>query len=112
MHVSDVPDTGVVSGCPDDVVRILDGPYTIHGYTIHRMELRLYMKSGAGLPHWIITAYIEMDGHTIETIYEEGRGRASLQDTANFLASSLGPSGAILRARISLEAALEDSGKV
>ncbi|MCE2508345.1 MAG: hypothetical protein J4G04_03460 [Nitrosopumilaceae archaeon] len=113
MHVTDVPDPGRISRRPDGVVTILERPYTLQGSTIHRMELRLYAEGSPGRLYSIITAYLEMDGHSIETIYDEGhRGDTPLQDAARFLMSSVGPSGAILRARLALEAALDRPGKV
>ena len=113
MHVADVPDPGRIARSPDGVVTILGRPYTMGGSTISRMDLRLYTEGGPGRPYSIITAYLEMDGHSIETIYDEGyRGDTPLQDAAGFLVSSVGPSGAILRARVALEAALDQPGKV
>lgn len=104
MHVTDVPDPRVASGDPDQAITVLDKPYALHDHAIQRMELRLYANPGG----WTITAYVEMDGHTVETTYEEGSGGDSpLQDAAEFLASSLGPAGAILRAGIVLKAALD-----
>ena len=113
LRVTDVPDPGRIARSPDDTVTILERPYTLHGSTVSRMELRLYTEGDPGRPYSIITAYLEMDGHSIETIYDEGyRGDAPLRDAAGFLVSSVGPSGAILRARVALEAALGRPGKV
>ena len=113
MRVTDVPDPGRISRRPDDVVTILERPHTLHGSTVSRMELRLYTEGDPSRPYSIITAYLEMDGHSIETIYDEGyRGDAPLQDAAAFLVSNVGPSGTILRARVALEAALDRPGKV
>lgn len=104
MHITDIPDPRVASGEPDQTITISDKPYTMYGSAIQRMELRLYANPDG----WTITAYVEMDGHTVETIYEEGSGGDSpLQDAAEFLASSLGPASTILRAGIVLKAALD-----
>ena len=72
MRVTDVPDPGRISRRPDDVVTILERPHTLHGSTVSRMELRLYTEGDPSRPYSIITAYLEMDGHSIETIYDEG----------------------------------------
>ena len=110
MHVIDVPDPGRISGDPDDTITVLDKPHTMYGSTIRGMELRLYTVQNG----WLITAHIDMDGHTIETTYEEGRGGDTpLQNAAGFLMHNMGPAGAILRAKIALEAALDQlPGKV
>lgn len=113
MRVTDVPEPGRIARSPDDTVTILERPYTLHGSTVSKMDLRLYTEGGGGRPYSIITAYLEMDGHSIETIYDEGyRGDTPLRDAAGFLVSSVGPSGAILRAKVALEAALDRAGKV
>lgn len=107
MHVTDVPDPHAISGDPDQTITVSDKPYTIYDHTVQRVELRLYTNPDG----WTITAYIEMDGHTVETAYEEGRGGGTpLHDAAKFLASSLGPAGTILRAGIILRAALDPAG--
>ena len=107
MHITDIPDPRVASGQPDQTITISDKPYTMHGSAIQRMELRLYTNPDG----WTITAFVKMDGHTVETIYEEGSGgRTPLQDAAEFLASTLGPAATILRAAMILQAALDQSG--
>lgn len=112
MHVTDVHDADRILQDPNDVITILDQPYRIHDSNVSRMEMRLYVTEAQNRPYSIITIYVEVDGHTIETIYHEGYlSGAPLRDAAKFLVSNLGPSGAILRAKIALDAALS-SGKV
>ena len=107
MHVTDVSDPHAISGEPDQTIIVSDKPHTLYGRIIQRVELRLYVNQDA----WTITVHIGMDGHTVETVYEEGRGGHSpLQDAAGFLMSTLGPAATILRAAIILQAALDQSG--
>ena len=61
------------------------------------------------VPHSIITAYLETDKHTIESIYDEDNiGSNSLEISAKLLRNSLGLSGIILRLIISLEHKLKN----
>ena len=111
MHVIDVPDIDRIRHTPDGTITILDRPCRMHGWMISMIELRLYMN-GPDQP-CIITAYIMMGGHTIETTYQDGcSGETPLQDAAEFLMYNLGPSGVVLRAKIALEAEMPESGKI
>lgn len=113
MHVADLPNSDLAGRDPDGTEVILDRPYAVSGRTVSRLELRLYSERRRAGPYCTITAYAEIDGHTIETVYDEGyRGRTPLEDAAEFIRSGPGPAGLVLRAGISLDAALDRAGKV
>ena len=76
MHVADLPNSDLAGRDPDGTEVILDRPYAVSGRIVSRLELRLYSERRRAGSYCTITAYAEIDGHTIETVYDEGyRGR-------------------------------------
>ena len=90
-----------------DSVEVLlsSGNFVQDGFTISKVELRLYNertddKLGS---YSLITSFVETDRGSVEMIYDEGfRGEESLLRAAEFLSSTLGISGLVLRSIISL----------
>ena len=81
-----------------------------NGFKIKTLELRLYTNilQNKPLSHSIITAYLETDEHSIETLYDEGDLEDNaLEKSTELLTNSLGLSGLILRLIISLENTLK-----
>ena len=92
------------------MVLLSNGEVMQNGFKIKTLELRLYTNvlQNESLPHSIITAYLETDDHSIETLYDEGSLEDNaLDSTTELLTNSLGLSGLILRLIISLENTLK-----
>jgi len=111
MKIIDLSNPERVKRQPDNSVLIFsEKNYSEHGFTITKVELRLFIeKTDEKLgPYSLITSLIDTDKGSIEMIYEEGyNGVNSLERSKDFLVSSLGISGLILRSVIALESALK-----
>ena len=111
MKVVDLLNPERVNRLPDNSIKLFSGKdYSEHGFQIKKVELRLFIeKTDKKLgPYSLITSLVETDKGTIEMIYEEGyKGQNSLEHSKDFLVSSLGISGLILRSVIALESALK-----
>jgi len=82
MNIVDLYDTKRVDRTPDDVkVLLSSGNFVQDGFTISKVELRLYNertdeKLGG---YSLITSFVETDKGSVEMIYDEGfRGEAPL----------------------------------
>jgi len=107
MKISDSIDSKFLNQEPEQSITLLSNGNSVqNGFRIKNLELRLYndvIIDGSD-PHSIITAYLETDEHTIESIYDEDNiGSNSLEISAELLRNNLGLSGIILRLIISLE---------
>jgi len=106
MIIVDLHDPQRVNKTPDGVeVLLSSGNFVQDGFTISKVELRLYNErtdEKLGV-YSLITSFVETDNGSVEMIYDEGfRGEKSLLRAAEFLTSTLGISGLILRSIISL----------
>ncbi len=106
MIIVDLHDPQRVNKIPDDTTVLLSsGDFNQEGFTISKVELRLYNekideKLGT---YSLITSFVETDKGSVEMIYDEGfRGKEPLLRASEFLTSNLGISGLILRSIISL----------
>jgi len=106
MNIVDLHDPQRVNKTPDDVeVLFSSGNFVQEDFTISKVELRLYNeRTDEKLGNYsLITSFVETDKGSVEIIYDEGfRGEESLSRAAEFLISTLGISGLILRSIISL----------
>ena len=106
MNIVDLHDPQRVNKTPDDVkVLFSSGNFVQDDFTISKVELRLYNeRTDEKLGNYsLITSFVETDKGSVEMIYDEGfRGEESLSRAAEFLISTLGISGLILRSIISL----------
>ena len=110
--ISDSIDSKFLNQEPEQSITLLSNGNSVqNGFRIKNLELRLYndvIIDGSD-PHSIITAYLETDEHTIESIYDEDNiGSNSLEISAELLRNNLGLSGIILRLIISLEHKLKN----
>ena len=107
MKISDSIDSKFLNQEPEQSITLLSNGNSVqNGFRIKNLELRLYNNiiDDDSVPHSIITAYLETNKHTIESIYDEDNiGSNSLEISAKLLRNSLGLSGIILRLIISLE---------
>ncbi len=106
MIIVDLYDPQRVNKTPDCVEILLSsGSFVQDGFTISKVELRLYNErtdEKLGV-YSLITSFVETDKGSVEMIYDEGfRGEESLLRAAEFLTSTLGISGLVLRSIISL----------
>ena len=106
MIIVDLHDPQRVNKTPDGVeVLLSSGNFVQDDFTISKVELRLYNErtdEKLGV-YSLITSFVETDKGSVEMIYDEGfRGEKSLLRAAEFLTSTLGISGLILRSIISL----------
>ena len=106
MKIIDIPNPKRVQRGPDQSVTLVSsGSFSEDGFLIKRVELRLYTQNideKLG-PLSLITSLVETDKGSVEMIFDEGyRGENSLEKTKEFLISSLGISGLILRSLITL----------
>ena len=106
MIIVDLHDPRRVNRTPDDVkVLLSSGNFTQDDFVISKVELRLYNErtdEKLGV-YSLITSFVETNKGSVEMIYDEGfRGEGPLLRAAEFLTSSLGISGMILRSIISL----------
>ena len=106
MKIIDLYDPQRVNRVPDDSEILLkSGDFDFEEFLIKKIELRHYIeKCDKNLgPYSLITSYVETDKGSVEMIYDEGfRGDNSFVKTVQFLVSTLGISGLILRAIITL----------
>ena len=111
MNIIDMYDPERVSREPDSIeVLFKSSNYDHEGFSVKRVELRHYIeKKDVSLgPYSLITSYVETDKGSVEMIYDEGfRGENSLSRTVQFLVSTLGISGLILRSIITLKEQLD-----
>ena len=112
MKIIDLPNPERINRLPDkSTILFSEKNYSEHGFKIKKVELRLFIekideKLG---PYSFITSFVDTDKGSIEMIYEEGyHGMNSLERSKDFLISSLGISGLILRSLIALESALKN----
>ena len=112
MKIIDLPNPERINRLPDkSTILFSEKNYSEHGFKIKKVELRLFIekideKLG---PYSLITSFVDTDKGSIEMIYEEGyHGMNSLERSKDFLISSLGISGLILRSLIALESALKN----
>jgi hypothetical protein len=112
MYIVDLHDPRRINRKPDGVeVLFSSGNFVDQGFTIHKVELRLYLeKTDEKLgPYSLITSFVETDKGSVEMIYDEGfRGKDSLNRTAQFLTTNLGVSGLVLRSIITLRDKIEN----
>ncbi len=106
MIIVDLHDPQRVNRTPDDVqVLLSSGNFVQDGFTISKVELRLYNeRTDDKLGNYsLITSFVETGQGSVEMIYDEGfRGEKPLLRAAEFLTSTLGISGLVLRSIISL----------
>ena len=106
MNIVDLYDPQRVNKNPDDIeVLLSSGNFVQDGFTISKVELRLYNeRTDKRLGVFsLITSFVETDKGSVEMIYDEGfRGDDPLLRATQFLISNLGISGLILRSIISL----------
>ena len=111
MKIIDLPNPERINRLPDSsLVLFSEKEYSEHGFKIKKIELRLFIeKTDEKLgPYSLITSFMDTDKGAIEMLYEEGyHGKNSLERSRDFLVSSLGISGLILRSVIALESALD-----
>ena len=107
MKIIDIPDSKFIKPNPDQKIILLsNGDVIQNGFKIIKLELRLYFNTIAqkSTRNSIITAYLETENHSIESIYDEGDlGIDELEKSTKLLTNNLGLSGLILRLIISLE---------
>jgi len=106
MIIVDLHDPQRVNRTPDDIqVLLSSGNFVQDGFTISKVELRLYNErtdEKLGV-YSLMTSFVETDKGSVEMIYDEGfRGEEPLLRAAEFLTSTLGISGLVLRSIISL----------
>ena len=106
MIIVDLYDPQRVNKTPDGVeVLLSSGNFVQDGFTISKVELRLYNErtdEKLGV-YSLITSFVDTDKGSVEMIYDEGfRGEEPLLRAAEFLTSNLGISGLVLRSIISL----------
>ena len=113
MKIIDIPNPERINRLPDrSIVLFSEKNYSEQGFTIKKVQLNLFIeKTDKKLgPYSLITSLVDTDKGSIEMIYEEGyHGMNSLDKSKEFLLSSLGVSGLILRSLIALKSALESS---
>jgi hypothetical protein len=111
MNIVDMHNPQRVNRKPDDFKVLFSlGTFVDQGFSIHKVELRLYLeKNDEKLgPYSLITSFVETDKGSVEMIYDEGfRGEDTLNRTVQFLTSHLGVSGLILRSIITLKEQIE-----
>ena len=111
MNIIDVSNLERIDKKPTRRMTLLsNGEVMQNGFKIKTLELRLYTNilQNKPLSYSIITAYLETDEHSIETLYDEGDLEDNaLEKSTELLTNSLGLSGLILRLIISLENTLK-----
>ncbi len=109
MKIIDISDPKRINRLPDSSLTIFSGEnFSENGFTIKKVELRLFIeKTDEKLgPYSLITSLVDTDKGSIEMVYLEGyHGENPLESTKDFLVSTLGISGLILRSIIALESA-------
>jgi len=111
MKIIDISDPERINRLPNSSLTIFsEENFSEHGFKIKKVELRLFIeKTDEKLgPYSLITSLVDTDKGSIEMVYEEGyHGKNTLERSKDFLVSSLGISGLILRSVIALESALK-----
>ena len=106
MTIVDLHNPQRVNRTPDKVeVLLSSGSFVQDEFKISKVELRLYHERTDDKlgKYSLITSFVETDKGSIEMIYDEGfRGEEALSRAAEFLTSTLGISGLVLRSIISL----------
>ncbi len=91
---------------PDQTIIVFENAsFAQQDFTVNKVELCLYReKTDANLGIYsLITSVVHTDKGCIEMTYDEGfRGTDSLKSAAQFLSSTLGVSGVVLRSIIAL----------
>jgi hypothetical protein len=109
MKIIDISDPKRINRLPDSSLAIFSGEnFSENGFTIKKVELRLFIeKTDEKLgPYSLITSLVDTDKGSIEMVYLEGyHGENPLESSKDFLVSTLGISGLILRSIIALESA-------
>jgi len=109
MKIIDISDPKRINRLPDSSLTIFSGEnFSENGFTIKKVELRLFIeKTDEKLgPYSLITSLVDTDKGSIEMVYLEGyHGKNPLESSKDFLVSTLGISGLILRSIIALESA-------
>jgi hypothetical protein len=109
MKIIDISDPKRINRLPDSSLTIFSGEnFSENGFTIKKVELRLFIeKTDEKLgPYSLITSLVDTDKGSIEMVYLEGyHGENPLESSKDFLVSTLGISGLILRSIIALESA-------
>jgi hypothetical protein len=112
MKIIDLPNPERINRVPDrSIILFSEKNYSEHGFKIKKVELRLFIekideKLGS---YSLITSFVDTDKGSIEMIYEEGyHGMNALERSKDFLLSSLGISGLIMRSLIALESAIKN----
>ncbi len=109
MKIIDISDPKRINRLPDSSLTIFSGKnFSENGFTIKKVELRLFIeKTDEKLgPYSLITSVVDTDKGSIEMVYLEGyHGENPLESSKDFLVSTLGISGLILRSIIALESA-------
>lgn len=111
MNIVDLHDPKRVDKTPDAIeILFSSGNFVQDDFKISKVELRLYSEQTdekLGI-FSLITSFVETDRGSIEMIYDEGfRGENSLLRATEFLKSTLGISGLILRSIITLREKLK-----
>ncbi len=111
MNIVDLHDPTRVDKTPDAIeILFSSGNFVQDDFKISKVELRLYSEQTdekLGI-FSLITSFVETDRGSIEMIYDEGfRGENSLLRVTEFLKSTLGISGLILRSIITLREKLK-----
>ncbi len=111
MKIIDISDPERINRLPNSSLTIFsEENFSEHGFKIKKVELRLFIeKTDEKLgPYSLITSLVDTDKGSIEMVYQEGyHGKNTLERSKDFLVSSLGISGLILRSVIALESALK-----
>ena len=109
MKIIDISDPKRINRLPDSSLTIFSGEnFLENGFRIKKVELRLFIeKTDEKLgPYSLITSLVDTDKGSIEMVYLEGyHGENPLESSKDFLVSTLGISGLILRSIIALESA-------
>ncbi|MXY61523.1 MAG: hypothetical protein F4Y82_05380 [Cenarchaeum sp. SB0665_bin_23] len=108
MNVIDIPDV-IIQKIPDDVATLLQEPLRVHDMLIKKIEFQLYRITRDNKPSYVIVAYLDMNEHTVQMTYDEGLWKEDVfTEVVNFITSQLGISAIILRARILLDAHMNE----
>jgi hypothetical protein len=105
LKIIDVTNPQRIQKEPDNTMTLLQGSFVEQGFTINKIELRLFVeKQDEKLgPYSLITVLVSTDKGEVESLYDEGyRGENSLQNAANLILENLGLSAIILRSIITL----------
>ena len=114
MKFTDIANPERVNKSPDQIISILEnGNFIEQGFKITKIDLCLYIeKQDNDLGNYsLITSVVYTDKDSMEMIYDEGfRGDNPLLRASEFVTSTLGISGIVLRSLISLKEELDRQG--